>query len=400
VSTVNTVQSLKVYVIAGEVSGDMLGAKLYDALCKKTDQPIHLMGIGGEELTRCGMQSLFPMRELSIMGIVEIVPHIPNILSRIRQTVEDIKNKRPDVVITIDSPDFCFRVQKKLRGLGIPQIHYTAPSVWAWRPGRAKKIAQFLDHLIAFFPFEPPYFEKEGLPCTFIGHHLVEKSIDSADAEAFKAQHKINEAQKIICVLPGSRRGELEAQLPVYKEALAQLKQQVPNLMLVFPTVQHFQKRITEYAQSLDIPHLIVTEKTEKYQAMKAATVALAASGTVALELAIAQLPMVITYRLNWLSAFIGKMLLKTQYVSLPNILMGDQIHPELLQEKFTAENVVNELKALLLNEQNAYQNQVDALGNIKKMLIVPGDTPSGHAATVVLKCIGGYLNSKNLTYR
>ncbi|MCH7943952.1 MAG: lipid-A-disaccharide synthase, partial [Proteobacteria bacterium] len=221
-------------MIAGEPSGDVLGGRLMAALktARKSsgDAPLTFAGVGGERMIAQGLESLFDMRDLSVMGYLEVVPKIPGLLARIRETVDAVRSLRPDAVITIDSPDFNFRVARKLKGLGIPIIHYVAPQVWAHRPGRAAKVADFLDHILALLPFEPPLFEAHGLPCTYVGHAIVEEGADGGDGPAFRRRHGIAADAPLIAALPGSRPGEVSRHLPIFGAALGKLAGGGPGL--------------------------------------------------------------------------------------------------------------------------------------------------------------------------
>ena len=374
-----------VYLIAGEPSGDLLGARLMKAIKAKTDGQIRFIGIGGPNMEAEGLKSLFPMSELSIMGLSEIIPHIPKLLRRIKETVADIESQKPDCLVTIDAPGFTFRVAKKLKGKGIPLIHYVAPTVWAWKPGRAKKIAQFLDHLMVLLPFEPPYFEKEGLKATYVGHSVIESGIEEINGEDFKKRHGIPDDVPLLCVLPGSRQSETSQLLPIFKETVIGLREKFPNLRIVLPTVATVEKQVKEATLDWGIPVLIVEGNEEKFGAFKAADAALAASGTVSLELALAHTPTVITYRLKRMTHFIASRLITAKYASIVNLLHNKEIMPELLQDNCHPERIITEVTKLL--ESNTDQSQ--ALESAMKML-GKGDeeTPSDRAANCVLNII------------
>ena len=333
-----------VYVVAGESSGDLLGASLMRALKKHSD----LLRFEGIEVAMFqeGLQSLFPISDLSLMGIFEIIPHIPKIFKRLKQTEQDILSKCPDIIVTIDSPGFCFRLAQRLHRHSfshIPLIHYTAPTVWAWRPKRAKKIAKIFDHLLALFPHEPPYFLKEGLATTFVGHSLVEMDITPKRGLGFRQRHDLDDKDILVCLLPGSRRSEVDRLLPIFIDVLKQLKFYHPNLQVVMPVVPHLKAYLSQFIKFNDLPILMITNSDEKIAAMAASNVALAAS--VALELALTETPSVIAYKANLLTIFIIRRLIVTPYVCLTNILLGRLVVPELLQENCTPQEI---LKALL----------------------------------------------------
>ncbi|MFN7710718.1 MAG: lipid-A-disaccharide synthase [Holosporales bacterium] len=371
-----------VYLVAGEASGDLLGGRLMAAL-KQQCPGIRFAGVGGTQMAAHGLCSLFPMEDLSIMGLVEILPHIPRILRRLNQTARDIQASQPDVVVTIDSPGFNFRLAKRVKRLGIPIVHYTAPSVWAWRPKRAKKVAKLVDHLLTLFPFEPPHFEREGLATTFVGHPLIETTLAEGDGSRFREKYDIGRYAPLLCVLPGSRQRELDALLPQIGGALKLLHEQLPGLHVVIPTLEHLSPQLEHVASTWSLPTTLVVSPEEKYEAMKAADAALCASGTVTLELALANLPMVLTYKTSAITAWIIRRMVKIPYVGLPNILLNREVVPELLQEKCTAENLAHEVRKLFTQEGHLRQTQ--ELAKIPALLRHPAKKPSEVAAEVVL---------------
>jgi lipid-A-disaccharide synthase len=338
-----------IYIIAGEASGDFLGAQLIKALKKHAPQ-IEVAGIGGSLMEQEGVKSLFPMHELSLMGLVEILPHAFHLMRRINQTVQDIIEKQPAVVVTIDSPGFCLRVAKKLKKqTKIPIVHYVAPSVWAWREGRARKLAKKVDHLLTLFPFEPPYFEKYGLKTTFVGHPLIEQEIKSDPT--FRERHHIPAEATLLSLLPGSRKGEIDRLLPIFLEAAQLLTKDFPSLQIVIPTLPHLFNVLVKYMEKSYLPITVVETPGEKYAAFFASDAALAASGTVSLELAICNLPMVIAYKLSPVTHFIVKRLVKIKNACLVNILLGKSIVPEKLQDDCDPLQLAFELNILLQNQ-------------------------------------------------
>ena len=371
------------FLIAGEPSGDLLGARIMAALQKQNGGKAIFAGVGGERMAAQGLNSLFPQKELTLFGLAEVIPNIPNILSRINETVAEVKRLRPAALITIDSPDFCLRVAKRLKGCGVPLIHIVAPSVWAWRAGRAKKVAAYLDHLLALLPFEPPYFEREGLGCTFIGHTIVESEAANGNAARFRATHDIGDAP-LLTVLPGSRGGEITRLCPVFGAAIAQLVAKHPTLRVVVPTLPHIKDKVAELMANWPVTPIMVTDDMDKYDAFAASTAAMAASGTVALELAMAGLPSVIAYRLNAISGFLGKRLLKVKYVNLVNILLDRPLVPELLQENCRADLVAAAVDRLL-SDDKARQEQIDGVREVAVMLGQGGTPPSEQAAIAIM---------------
>jgi len=381
-------ESPLIFVIAGENSGDALGADLMRAIDTMAQGSVQFFGVGGPEMQAVGLTSLFPMEDLAVMGVFEVLPRLPLLLNRINETANEVERLGPDVLVTIDAPDFCFRVIKKLRsrGLKIPVVHYVAPSVWAWRPGRAKKVAAFLDHLLCLLPFEPPYFEKEGLAATFVGHPVVKSNIAEADGVAFRRRHQIQTDVPVLLMLPGSRLGEVERLMGVFGETMAKLVPQFPGLKVVIPTVSHVESRVRDLSAAWQMEVLVI-RGDEKNEAFMAANAALAASGTVALELAMAGLPNVIAYRFNVVTEFIIKRLIKTPYANLINIILGREAVPEFIQETCTPENLSREI-ARLLNDKTARSAQCTAAHEALKQLGLSGPDPGAIAAGVVLNLI------------
>lgn len=375
----------KIMLVAGEASGDQLGGRLMAALKARQDH-IRFIGVGGPRMEHEGLKSLFPMNEMSVMGLTEVIPHIPHLLKRINQTADFAKSEKPDVVITIDAPDFSFRVGKKLKGKGIPLVHYVAPSVWAWRKGRAKKIAGFLDHLLALLPFEPPYFEKEGLPTTFIGHSAVEERHDG-NAERFRAEHGLKADQKLLAVLPGSRNSEVKRLLPVFRKVIDALAIKYPDARIVVPTVSKVADTVTEEMKSWPLDPIVIATDQERHDAFSAANCALAASGTVSLELAIAGVPHVIAYQVNALTGWIAKRLIKIDTVTIVNLVLGKKLIPEFLQENCTALKITPALDALMADGPQR-QDQIAGFDQACTMLGFGDTPPSEKAAAQILKII------------
>ena len=372
------------FLIAGEPSGDLLGARLMAALKRRTGGRVRFAGIGGDLMAAEGLRSLFPMAELALMGIVEVLPHLPRLLRRIGETVAAIRRMRPDAVLTIDAPAFNFRVAARLRGSGIPVAHYVAPSVWAWRPGRARKVARFLDHMLALLPFEPPHFEAHGLACTYVGHPILETLDGEADGAAFRRRHGLPPDGPLLCVLPGSRRGEVSRLLPVFGETLGRLAHRLPELRAVVPTVPAVADRVRAAAAKWPLPAVVITDRDEKPDAFAAADAALAASGTVVLELAAAGVPTVAAYRANAVTAALLRRMLTVRYVTLVNLVLDRPVVPEFLQERCRAEILVPAVEQLLVSPP-AREAQRQGFREALDKLAVP-ERPSERAADVVLE--------------
>ncbi len=378
------------FLIAGEASGDLLGARLMHALKKLTDGHVRFAGIGGPRMQVEGIELFFPQAELAHFGLFELLRHVPHLIARIEQTVNEVKRVHPAALITIDAPDFCFRVAKKLKGEGIPLIHYVAPTVWAWRPGRAKKIAQFLDHLLALLPFEPPYFVKEGLPCTFVGHPIVESEAGQGDAQRFRAQYALAPDAVLLTTLPGSRMSEVSRLMPVFGETIKRLRAQYPTLHVVIPVVANLKDYIREHTENWLVPVMLVENDQDKYDAFAASRAALACSGTVAVELAMAKLPSVIAYKISALTYFLYRRLIEIKYANLVNLMHDRMVVPELLQQDCTSEKLAAAIHTLLTDDK-ARQQQIEGLTAVGNWLGLGQFIPSEYAAETVFRTVKWY---------
>lgn len=375
----------RIFIIAGEASGDFLGGQLLQSL-KQQNSNIEIAGIGGSQMEAQGLKSLFPMADLSLYGLFELLPHLFNIFKRIKQTKEAIKAFRPDVLVTIDSPGFCFRIAKYAKQLKIPVVHYVAPSVWAWKPGRAEKLAKKVevDHLLCLLPFEPPYFTCHGLASTFVGHPITEVVLP--DDTHFRESLKISREATLICVLPGSRKSEIQKLLKIFLEAIAKLPLN-RRIEVVLPTLPHLVPLIEPLVKDAGISIKIVTTVEEKWQAFMQSSIALAASGTVSLELAYAGVPQVIAYKVSRLTYWIAKCLVKTKYASLVNILNNEMLVPEYLQNQCNAEFLSKQLNAILTDSK--YQKQ---MRQKYKEAIDMLNAPNMHSSDIAASIVGDFL--------
>lgn len=379
---------LHVYLIAGEPSGDILGMRLMTAIrASSASDSVTFSGVGGPLMETAGLASLFPMSDLTVMGLTEVLPRIPKIFGRIRQTAADIRDKKPDVIVTIDAPDFCFRVAKRLSGTNIPIVHYVAPSVWAWRPGRANKVAKLVDHVMCLLPFEPPYFERAGVDASFVGHSILESGAGAGDGDHFRRTHNIPESTPILVVLPGSRKGEVSRLLSTFGETVKQTQDKIEDLQVVIPTVANVADAVRTGTQGW-ANTIIVEGEALKYNAFAAANAALAASGTVSLELAMAGVPSIIGYRLSPLTAMIAKRLIRVKYASIVNIILDREAMPEFLQERCTADQMAPALIDLLAGG-TTHDQQSDDIAQALQALQSGDAPPSTTAAKVVIKVAG-----------
>ena len=382
-------QPLKVYLIAGEPSGDLLGSRLMRALRRKTAGNVAFFGLGGDTMEAEGLKPLFDISDLAIMGLIEVIPSIPKVLRHIKETIADIMRVQPDIVITIDSWSFSSRVHQKLRKLkaGIPQLHYVAPQVWAWKKKRAKTMYKYIDALMTLLPQEPKYFTPYHLETVFVGHPVIESEVLQADGNEFRRQYQIPDDKKIITLLPGSRHNEVGRLLPVFADAARQLLAQNPNFYFVIPTVRTVARHVKAEAAKLNLPLLVVESQQDRYNAFRASSAAIAASGTVALELAICRIPHIIGYKVSPLTAFIADKFLKIQFVNLSNIMLGREVVPELLQEQCIAGNIVRYINELLSHGE-LYHRQMDGFDKVKALLSNGEQTPSDNAADFILDLI------------
>jgi lipid-A-disaccharide synthase len=376
-----------IYLIAGEPSGDLLGGSLMAALRRRSGDRVAFAGIGGEKMTEQGLVSSFPMAELAVMGLAEIVPQLRHLMRRGEETVAEIARLRPSALVTIDAPGFTLRVAERVKALDIPRIHYVAPSVWAWKPGRAAKIAKYLTHLMALLPFEPPYFEREGLPCSFVGHPAIEGGAGKGNGPAFRARHGIAADRRIVVMLPGSRVGEVERMLDIFQRGLKLLQAGRPAFTVAVPAPAHVAGRVKTGLADAGLDAVVFQGDADKFDAFAAAEVALGKSGTVILELALSGVPTVIAYRINPLTHFIVSRIITGKYAGLPNVILDRPLMPELLQYDCTPERLAVEL-ARLLDEPAARQAQLDGMAEVRRQLSPPGMTPSEAAAEVVLKVL------------
>lgn len=379
-----TSRKAKIYLIAGEPSGDLLGSRLMRALSAKAD--VEFFGLGGDTMKQAGLKSLFDISDLAVMGLVEVIPSIPRVLRRIKQVVNDITITQPDVVITIDSWSFSSRVHKALRKLNLPikQVHYVAPQVWAWKKRRAKTMYKYIDELLTLLPNEAQYFTPYHLHVDFVGHPVIESAALKADGQEFRRQHNIPPSAQVISILPGSRHNEVAKLLPDFLRAAEILYRQNQNLYFVLPTVSTVTGRVRQATKGVDFPLLVVETESERYGAFQASSAAIAASGTVALELAICQIPHLIAYKVSPLTYVLAKNLVKIKYVNLTNIMLNRLVIPELLQYDCTAENIAKVITDLL-GKQELYQNQIAAFAEIKQYLSSGEQTPSAKAAQLIL---------------
>ena len=383
-------QKKKIYLIAGEPSGDLLGSRLMKAMKAKYGNEVLFYGVGGETMEAEGLKSLFDISDLAVMGLSEVIPSIPKILGLIKQTVKNIEEIKPDVVITIDSWSFSSRIHKALRKkkLGVPQVHYVAPQVWAWKKKRARTMYKYIDLLLTLFPYEPKYFTPYNLQTEFVGHPVIESPVVHANAEEFRKKYNINPKERVVTVLPGSRKTEVSKLLPTFLETIKKLKAEEKDLFFVIPTVKTVANQVKEMVKQSGEKILVVETQNDRYGAFRASSTAIAASGTVALELAICDVPHIIAYKVSPLTALLAKKFLKIQFVNLSNILLGREIVPELLQERCVPASICSYIKPFLNKEGEWYDRQMEGFKKVREILGQGEHTPSENAAEIIWNLI------------
>ena len=355
------------------------------ALKKRSGGKVRFAGIGGPAMQAQGLNSLYPLSDLAVMGFAEIIPHLPRLIRRLRETAADIVKQKPDLVVTVDSPGFSLRLAGRLRGSGIPVIHYVAPQLWAWSPGRGRKLSSLFAHVMALLPFEPEFFTRYDVDCTYVGHPVLESGADRGDGKAFRAKHGIAPDATLISVLPGSRSTEIERLLPVFGAGLTMVAAARPNVVIVIATVEAVRETVVAATGDWPFKTIVVTDPPEKFDAFAASQVALTKSGTITLELALARLPMVVCYRVSRLTAFLARRLISVTNVALVNLLAGRQIVPELLQDDCTAERVRDEVLGLLSDDARRAE-QIKGFDEVVKRLGKPTPKPSERAADFLLQ--------------
>ncbi|NOJ43268.1 lipid-A-disaccharide synthase [Bradyrhizobium australiense] len=375
----------RIFLIATEESGDRLGASLMKVLRQRLGDAVQFEGVGGRAMAREGLDSLFPIEELSIIGLAAVVKELPKILGLIKETAIVVTEASPDILVIIDSPDFTHRVARRVRAKDprIPIIDYVSPSVWAWRPGRARAMRKYVDHVLALLPFEPEAYRRlHGPPCSYVGHPLTEQ-LSSLRPNPDEAKRRV-ESPPVLLVLPGSRRSEIRHHMAVFGQAVGLLQEQGTTFELVLPTMPHLQEAVVEAVKGWPVQPQVVIGEQEKRASFRIAHAALAKSGTVTLELALAGVPMVTAYRTGAVEAWILRRAIKVNSVILANLVIGENVIPEFLQENCTPEKLAATLREVL-GDSELRRRQLEAFGKIDGILSTGNQPPSVRAADIVL---------------
>jgi lipid-A-disaccharide synthase len=383
---------LKVYLVVGEESGDQLAAPLMRSLRDRLDGQVEFRGVAGDRMIAEGMETLFPIDDIAVMGLSAVLGRLPTIVRRVYQTVDDVVASDPDVLVIIDSPDFTHNVAKRVRKRAphIRIVDYVSPSVWAWRPGRARKMAAYVDRLLAILPFEPAVHERLGGPRThYVGHSIIENAARMRPREGERGDLAADDAAPVLLVLPGSRGSELSRLLTDFGAAISIIARTRPGLEIVLPAVARHKARIEAAVASWPVPVTVVSGEEEKLAAFRRAHAALAASGTVTLELAIAGVPMAVAYKLDWFYRRIKDLnrflpIASVTSMVLPNIILGENVVPEYLDEGANPQALADAV-APLLEEGPERARQLDAFARLDELMRLDGgESQAGAAARIV----------------
>ena len=375
----------KIFLIATEESGDRLGANLMKVLRQRLGGAVQFEGVGGQSMAREGLASLFPIEELSIIGLAAVARQLPKILRLIRETTHAVTQASPDILVIIDSPDFTHRVARRVRARdpSIPIVDYVSPSVWAWRSGRARAMCRYVDHVLALLPFEPEEYRRlRGPACSYVGHPLIEQ-IGTLRPNADE-QKRRTEAPPVLLVLPGSRRSEIRHHMAVFGETLGRLRDEGVAFELILPTMPHLMEAVSEGLKDWPVAPRVVVGEQEKRAAFRIAHAALAKSGTVTLELALAGVPMVTAYRTGAVEAWIVLRAINVRSVILANLVIGENVVPEFLQQDCTPEKLAPALREML-DDSPLRRRQIEAFARIDRIMSTGDQPPGVRAADIVL---------------
>jgi len=382
-------QTRHVMLVAGETSGDTLGGELMAAMKEISPWPLTFSGVGGETMEKQGLASIFPMTDIAVMGPREIIPRLPLIFRRIRETVRHAVTAEPDIVVVIDSPEFTHMVAKRIarRAPNIPIVDYVLPSVWAWRQGRARTMKKYIRRVLALLPFEPAFLRSVGVDCVYVGHPAIYRVPEAGSGEQFREVHGIGADQPLLLVLPGSRVNEVKHLLEVFGDVVKMLVEEMPELRIVLPTVPHLRGIVEKTVRSWPMDVLLVSDELQKRAAFDAATAALAASGTVALELGLARVPMVVAYRAEALVGWFALNVLKIPSVVLVNLILDRPSVREYLHNRCTPEKLLEGLRPLMTNTPERARALAD-FDELRARMGSGGLVPSQRAAKAVLELL------------
>lgn len=378
----------RIFLLAAEPWGDVVGARLMRALRDQAPVGLAFGGVGGPRMASCGLQSLFPMEELSPIGLAEALPRLPRLWRRLRQAAKEVDRHRPDLVLTIASPGFALRLQRRLAGRALVRVHYAAPQAWAWRAQRAARLARDLDHLLALLPFEPAFFRRYGVPCSFVGHPIFEETPGPADGARFRRRYQLPADIPLLCLLPGSRPSEITRHLPVLEQAIALIWRRVSQLRPVLPTLPCVAPLVKRLVAPWKLPVLVLEDRAERFDAYAASWLAIAVSGTASLETALAGLPAITIDRTGPLTAWLARRLIRLPHVNPVNLILGRPAVPELLQEDCRPDRIAA-AAVRLIGDQALRRDQQAALAEAVARLRGSDERlPSQRAAARILELL------------
>jgi lipid-A-disaccharide synthase len=385
----------RIFLLAAEPWGDAIGARLIRALREQGPGDLELAGGGGPRMARCGLPSPFPMPRVSSTGSAGVLPPGPRLWRRLRQATQEVERCRPDLVLTIDSPAFALRLQGRLAGRPLVRVQYEAPPAWAWREASAARLARNVDHVLALLPFEPAFFRRHGVACSFVGHPLVEDVNPAADGPRFRRRYQLSADAPVLCLLPGSRAGEIRRHLPVLEHAVSLIWRRVSQLRLVLPTPAGLAPLVKRLVARWQLPVLVLEDRAERFDAYAASWLAIAASGITSLEVALAGLPAISIYRTGAWAGWLAGRLTRVPHVNMVNLILGRPAVPELLQEDCRADRIAAAAVRLIADEALRRDQQTalaEAVGRLR------GDDerpPSRRAAARILELLAERPNAR-----
>jgi lipid-A-disaccharide synthase len=384
----------RIFLLAAEPWGDAIGARLIQALREQAPAHLELAGVGGPRMARCGLSDPFPM-QLSSAHLAGMLPPGSRLWRRLRQTAQEVERRRPDLVLTIGSPGFALRLQGRLTGRPLLRVQYEAPQVWAWREALAARLARNVDHLLALLPFEPAFFARYGVPCSFVGHPLVEDVKASVDGPRFRRRYQLPADAPVLCLLPGSRASEIRQHLPVLEQAVALVWRQVSQLRLVLPTVASLAPLVKRLVARWQLPVLVLEDRAERFDAYAASWLGITASGNISLEVALAGLPAISIYRTGAWAGLLARRLTRVPHVNMVNLILGRPAVPELLQEDCRADRIAAAAVRLIGDEALRRDQQsalAEAVGRLRGNDERP---PSQRAAARILELLAEGPNAR-----
>jgi lipid-A-disaccharide synthase len=378
----------RLFLLAGEPSGDNLGARLIQALRDEATEPLELVGVGGPHMARCGLASLFPMADLSPRGPGRALARAARLWHRLRQTIAGIDRFRPDLVLTIGSPGFGLRLQRRLASRTLLRVHYAAPQAWVWREARAARLAGDLDHLLTLLPFEPAVFRRYGVPCSYVGHPIVEAADEPGDGARFRRRYELPADAPLLCLLPGSRGREVRCHMPVLEQATTLIWRRVAQLRLVLPTLPSLAPLVKRLTARWKLPVLVLEDRAERFDAYAASWLAISTSGTVALETALTDLPGITIYRAGLLPAWLGRRPIGGPHVNPVNLILGRPAVPELLHDDCRPDRVAAAAIRLIGDERLRFEQRAALAEAVAGLRGADDRRPSQRAAAKILELL------------